>query len=92
MNKKGKELHKLTLRVSADEKRIIEENAATAKKSVNRYLIDTGMASEPVDRAELFRQAQRLVRLQRQIDALSHEVKKQDFRKECAAIWSGFEF
>ena len=90
--KSNKEITKITLRMTPHEKSIIEEKAATSKKSINRYLIDTALQMETVNRAELFRQARRLVRLQRQIDALSDEVKKQDFRKECAAIWSGFEF
>lgn len=89
--KSNKEINKITLRMTPDEKRIIEEKAATSKKSINRYLIDTALQTEAVDRAEIFRQAQRLVRLQRQIDALFDEVKKQEYRKECAAIWSGFE-
>lgn len=90
MNNK-KEVSRITLRMTPEEKQVIEEKAATAKKSVNRYLIDTALQAETADRAELFRQAQRLVRLQRQIDALSDEVKKQEYRKECAAVWSGFE-
>ena len=90
--KNNKEISKITLRMTPDEKRAIEEKAAKTKKSVNRYLIDTALGSGTVDRAEFFRQAQRLVHLQLQIDALADEVKKQDFRKECAAIWSGLKY
>lgn len=90
--KNSNDVCKVTLRMSSSEKQRIDEKATLAKKSVNRYLIDLALESETVDRAELFRQAQRLVQLQRQIDAIEHEVKKQELRKECAAVWSGFVF
>ena len=90
--KSSNDVFKVTLRMSSREKQCIDEKAALAKKSVNRYLIDLALESETADRAELFRQAQRLVHLQRQIDAIEHEVKKQELRRECAAVWSGFVF
>lgn len=87
--KNHKDIHKITLRMSPDEKQIIDEKATTAKKSINRYLIDLAIETETTDRAELFRQAQRLVRLQRQIDAIENDVKRQELRRECVALWSG---
>ena len=83
---------KITLRVPESVKEILQDRADSAKKSLNQFLLDQALGSGKSCQAEEFKQAQRLIHIQRMIDDLESQVLKAELQKEVASIWQSFGF
>ena len=88
-NKKNKEVVKITLRATKEEKAILESKASQANKSTNRFLIDTALNSQTSCKSDASQLAQYLIRLQRKVDDMEDQILQKKLRKESIQVWHG---
>ena len=89
-NKKNKEdIVKITLRATKGEKTILESKASQANKSINRFLIDTALHSQPSHKSDAAFLAQYLIQVLRMIDNIEDQAIQKKLREECIQVWHG---
>jgi len=77
--------YSITIRMTEEQRAIIEKRAAQNNMSINKYAIASML--EQMDHGSKFTLCQILVRLLATIDKLPDSNKKDKLRKECSEVW-----
>lgn len=77
----------ITIRLSSEEKEIIRAKAAKSRKSTNRFVVDTLLATEDEHSQDTFEMGQKLAQISRAADQIRSDVDRQIAKEKVTKLW-----
>lgn len=77
----------MTIRLSSKEKQIIRDKAVKSRKSTNRFIVDTLLASEDEQAHNAFELGRKLAQISRAADQILSDVDRQIAKEKVTKLW-----